>query len=96
MDGSRQRMLERPTLWLGRLDSITTLLPDPQLFLHAYVRREAVLSSQVEGTQSSLSDLLLFELEEAPGVRFDDVVEVSNYVAALEHGVARLRGGFRD
>jgi cell filamentation protein, protein adenylyltransferase len=53
-----------------------------------------VLSSQIEGTQSSLSDLLLFELEEAPGVPFDDVVDVSNYVAALEHGMARLRGGF--
>ena len=54
----------------------------------------AVLSSQIEGTQSSLSDLLLFELDEAPGVPLDDVVEVSNYVAALEHGLARLRGGF--
>lgn len=53
-----------------------------------------MLSSQIEGTQSSLSDLLLFELEEAPGTPFDDVVEVSNYVAALEHGMARLRGGF--
>lgn len=92
--GGRQRLLERATLALGRLDSITALLPDPQLFLYAYVRREAVLSSQIEGTQSSLSDLLLFELEEAPGVPFDDVVEVSNYVAALEHGMARLRGGF--
>lgn len=58
------------------------------------MRREAVLSSQIEGTQASLSDLLLFELEEAPDVPFDDVVEVSNYVAALEHGMARLRGGF--
>ena len=94
LSGGRQRLLERATLALGRLDSITTLLPDPQLFLYAYVRREAVLSSQIEGTQSSLSDLLLFELDEAAGVRFDDVVEVSNYVAALEHGVARLRGGF--
>jgi Fic family protein len=94
LSGGRQRLLERAILALGRLDSITTLLPDPQLFLYAYVRREAVLSSQIEGTQSSLSDLLLFELEEAPGVPFDDVVEVSNYVAALEHGMARLRGGF--
>jgi len=58
------------------------------------VRKEAVLSSQIEGTQSSLSDLLLFELDEAPGVPLDDVVEVSNYVAALEHGLARLREGF--
>ena len=92
--GARQRLLERATLAIGRLDSVSTLLPDPQLFLYAYVRREAVLSSQIEGTQSSLSDLLLFELEEMPGVPFDDVAEVSNYVAALEHGMARLRSGF--
>jgi Fic family protein len=58
------------------------------------VRKEAVLSSQIEGTQSSLSDLLLFELDEAPGVPLDDVAEVSGYVAALEHGLARLREGF--
>ena len=63
-------------------------------FLYAYVRKEAVLSSQIEGTQSSLSDLLLFELDEAPGVPLDDVVEVSNYVGALDHGLARLREGF--
>jgi Fic family protein len=92
--GARQPLLERATLALGRLDSISLLLPDPQLFLYAYVRREAVLSSQIEGTQSSLSDLLLFELDESPGVPFDDVVEVSNYIAALEHGMARLREGF--
>lgn len=94
LSGSRQRLLERATLAIGRLDSIRVLLPDPHLFLYAYVRREAVLSSQIEGTQSSLSDLLLFELDEAPGVPFDDVVEVSNYVAALERGMARLREGF--
>src|SRR5262250_974941 len=90
----RQHLLERATLALGRLDSITLLLPEPNIFLYAYVRREAVLSSQIEGTQSSLADLLLFELEEAPGVPFDDVVEVSGYVAALEHGMVRLRDGF--
>ncbi len=67
------------------------MLPDPTLFLFHYVRKEAVLSSQIEGTQSSLADLLLFELEEAPGVPLEDVVEVSNYVAALEHGLKRLR-----
>jgi Fic family protein len=94
LTGARQRLLERATLALGRLDSVTSLLPDRQLFLYAYVRREAVLSSQIEGTQSSLSDLLLFELDEAPGVPFDDVVEVSSYVGALEHGVQRLRDGF--
>lgn len=91
LDNQRQKLLERATLALGRLDSITLLLPDPGIFLYAYVRREAVLSSQIEGTQSSLAQLLLFELEEAPGVPFDDVVEVSNYVAALNHGLERLK-----
>lgn len=90
----RQRLLEAALLACGRLDAVTTLLPDPDLFLYAYVRREAVLSSQIEGTQSSLSDLLLFELDEAPGVPFDDVTEVSNYVRALEHGLERLANGF--
>lgn len=94
LTGHRQRLLERATLAVGRLDSVSALLPDPHLFLYAYVRREAVLSSQIEGTQSSLSDLLLFELEEVPGALFDDVVEVSNYIAALEHGMARLKEGF--
>jgi Fic family protein len=79
---------------LGRLDALSTLLPDPTLFIHSYVRKEAVLSSQIEGTQSSLSDLLLFELDAAPGAPLDDVVEVSSYVAALEHGLGRLRRGF--
>lgn len=79
---------------LGRLAGITTLLPDPQLFLYSYVRKEAVLSSQIEGTQSSLSDLLLFENDAVTGVPLDDVVEVSNYVAAMEHGLQRLREGF--
>jgi Fic family protein len=89
-----QRRLERALLSCGRLDAITTLLPDPDLFLYTYIRREAVLSSQIEGTQSSLSDLLLFELDEAPGTPIDDVVEVSNYAAALEHALARLAEGF--
>lgn len=93
LSGPRQQHLEQALLACGRLDGVSTQLPDPDLFLYAYVRREAVLSSQIEGTQSSLSDLLLFELDEAPGVPFDDVVEVSNYVAALEHGIARLREG---
>ncbi len=89
-----QPALEAAVLALGRLDGITTLLPDRSLFLYTYVRKEAVLSSQIEGTQSSLSDLLLFELDQAPGVPFDDVLEVSSYVAALDHGLARLRDGF--
>lgn len=94
LTGPRQALLEQATLACGRLDGVSALLPDTNLFLYSYVRREAVLSSQIEGTQSSLSDLLLFELEEAPGVPLDDVVEISNYVDALEHGIARLRGGF--
>jgi Fic family protein len=86
--------LDQALLALGRLDGVTALLPDTDLFLYSYVRKEAVLSSQIEGTQSSLSDLLLFEVEEAPGVPADEVTEVSNYVAALEHGLSRIRGGF--
>ena len=90
--GHVQDLYERANRAIGRLDGISLLLPDTQLFLYMYVRKEAVLSSQIEGTQSSLSDLLLFELDEAPGVPLDDVVEVSNYVAALHHGLSRLRG----
>ena len=94
MSPARRKLLEEATLAVGRLDSISLLLPDPGIFLYSYVRREAVLSSQIEGTQSTLTQLMLFELEESPGVPFEDVVEVSNYVAALEHGVARLQEGF--
>lgn len=93
-DAGLQLALESAVLAVGRLDGVSTLLPDTSFFLYSYVRKEAVLSSQIEGTQSSLSDLLLFELAEAPGVPLDDVVEVSNYVAALDHGLARLRAGF--
>ncbi len=70
------------------------ILPDPSLFLYMYIRKEAVLSSQIEGTQSSLSDLLLFENNDAPGVPIDDVTEVSSYVAAMDHGLTRLQEGF--
>ncbi len=93
-EGKLRDALDGALVALGRLDSVSALLPDTHLFLYTYVRKEAVLSSQIEGTQSSLSDLLLFELEEAPGVPVGDVVEVSNYVAALEHGLRRVREGF--
>ena len=89
-----QRLLEQANQSLGRLDGLASVLPNLHLFIYAYVRKEAVLSSQIEGTQSSLSDLLLFESDEAPGVPLNDVQEVSNYVAALNHGLERLRGGF--
>ncbi|MCX8050260.1 MAG: Fic family protein, partial [Methylohalobius sp.] len=85
--------LQRAQLALGRLDGMASILPDTGLFLYMYVRKEALLSSQIEGTQSSLSDLLLFETDEAPGVPMDDVAEVSCYVAALNRGLELLRGG---
>jgi Fic family protein len=85
---------DQALLALGRLDSISTFLPETSLFLYMYVRKEAVLSSMIEGTQSSLSDLLLFELDIEPGVPLDDVREVSNYVAALDYGLKRLAEGF--
>ncbi len=89
-----QGLLDRANQALGRLDGVASILPDTPLFLYMYVRKEAVLSSQIEGTQSSLSDLLLYETEEAPGVPLDDVREVSNYVAAMDHGLVRLKEGF--
>jgi len=79
---------------LGRLDAVTDLLPNVSLLLYSFVRKEAVLSSMIEGTQSSLADLMLYELDEQPGVPVEDAREVSLYVAALEHGLKRLRGGF--
>lgn len=94
MDGPLQQMLEQATLAVGRLDAVTSLLPDPDIFVYSYVRKEAVLSGHIEGTQSTLSDLLLFELGEMPAVARDDVTEVSNYVSAMEYGLERLAGGF--
>ena len=79
---------------LGRLDGIASILPSTRLFVFMYVRKEALLSSQIEGTQSSLSDLLLFENQETPFVPLDDVQDVSNYVVAMDHGLKRLAGGF--
>lgn len=91
MDAGLQSLHEQATLALGRLDGLTSVLPDPNLFIYSYVRKEAVLSSQIEGTQSSLSDLLLFESEVLPNVPLNDVQEVSNYVAAMNHGLKRLK-----
>ena len=78
---------------VGRLDAISTLLSDARLFLYSYVRKEAVMSSQIEGTQSSLSDLMLYEIKGQPGVPLDDVQEVSCYVKAMSLGVERIRQG---
>lgn len=93
IDGDLRELLDQTLLSLGRLDSTTLLLPQTDIFLYMYIRKEAVLSSQIEGTQSSLSELLLFEIGGNPGVPIDDVQEVSNYVAALNHGLALLRDG---
>jgi Fic family protein len=84
-------LLDQANIALGRLDGMSTLLPDPALFLYMYIRKEAVVSSQIEGTQSSLSDLLMFENVNAPGVPLDDVTEVSCYVSALNYGIERLK-----
>src|SRR4051812_40153977 len=88
------RQLEQANQGLGRLNGMTKLIPDIRFLLYLYVRKEALLSSQIEGTQSSFADLLLFESKATPNVPVEDVEEVSNYVAALQHGLRRLKGGF--
>ncbi len=89
-----QSRINQAMLALGRLDAISTLLPDAHLFLYSYIRKEAVMSSQIEGTQSSLNDLMLYEMDAVPGVPMDDVQEVSCYVSALNLGIQRIREGF--
>jgi Fic family protein len=90
-----QDLADRANHALGRLDGITLLLPNPEQFLYSYIRKEAVLSAQIEGTQSSLSELLLFEHEGAPGVLpRPEVAEPLNYVRAMYHGLGRIDQGF--
>jgi Fic family protein len=89
--GDLYPLLDRANTALGRLDGMSVVLPDHSLFLYMYIRKEAVLSSQIEGTQSSLSDLLLFENKDAPGAPIDDVTEVSNYVSAMNYGLERIK-----
>ncbi len=88
-----QVLLDRANQALGRLDGVTLLLPDPDQFLYTYIRKEAVLSSQIEGTQSSLSDLLLFENDGSPGVPQADALETFNYIEAMNHGLRRIESG---
>ncbi len=90
LDGSLAGLIDRANQALGRLDGVTMLVPDPDQFVYTFVRKEAVLSSQIEGTQSSLSDLLLFENGEAPHVPREDAQETSNYIAAMNHGLAEV------
>ena len=94
LSGEHFDRLERANRALGKLDGLSRFLPDVSLFVYWFVRKEAVLSSQIEGTNSSLSDLLFYEQKEMPGVPLEDVEEVSRYVAAVSHGVKRLREGF--
>ncbi len=91
IDTQTQESLESASHALGKLDGLTLMLPDPALFLYSYIRKEAVLSSQIEGTQSTLSELLLFESAAAPGAPTEDIREVSNYVAAMTHGLNRIK-----
>lgn len=91
--GALRRRFDDALVALGRLDAVTALLPNARLVLYSFVRKEAVLSSQIEGTKSSLADLLLYEIHEEPGVPVEDAREVSRYVAAMERGLKLLRGG---
>src|SRR5438105_3288927 len=91
VDSAMEEALQCASHALGKLDGVALMLPDPTLFLYTYVRKEAVLSSQIEGTQSTLSELLLFESAAAPGAPTDDIREVSNYVAAMSHGLDRIK-----
>lgn len=86
--------LEKATLALAELNSIHKSIPNTALFIYMYVRKEALLSSQIEGTQSSFSDLVLFEHQQKPLVSLEDVEEVSNYVKAINYGLQRLKAGF--
>ena len=87
-------LLDRANQAIGRLDGISSALPHSGLFHYMYVRKEALLSSQIEGTQSSLADVLRFENDDPPSAALaadvEDVEEVSNYVAAMRHGLRRI------
>lgn len=86
--------LEKAMLAIAELNSVAKVIPNTSLFIYMYIRKEALLSSQIEGTQSSFSDLMLFEHDQKPTVSLDDVEEVSNYVQAINYGLTRLREGF--
>ena len=88
-----QQAHDQALVAIGELNSLASLLPDYSLLLYSYVRKEAVLSSRIEGTQSSLSDLLVSEIDGVPGVPLEDVTEVSNYVAAMQYGLDKIREG---
>lgn len=90
MDAELTKLLSQADRVLGRLDGIGSVLPNPDLFVAMYVRQEAVLSSQIEGTQSTLEDILQFEVDDKSNDLPKDVEEVVNYVGAMNYGVQRL------
>ena len=89
-DAEMQNLLSLADRKLGRLDGITQILPNPDLFVAMYVRKEAVLSSQIEGTQASFADVLSAEYNQIEDQRRDDIGEISNYVSAMNWGLERL------
>ncbi|MCL2128344.1 MAG: Fic family protein [Treponema sp.] len=86
--------LEKANIAAGELNGVMETVPDPAVINYMYIRKEAVLSSQIEGTQSTLDDLMRYESNAAAGVPVDDVTEVFSYVAAMNHGLKRMEGGF--
>ena len=90
LDAELTRLLSEADRSLGRLDGVGSVLPNPDLFVAMYVRQEAVLSSQIEGTQSSLEDVLQFEVDAKGADVPKDVEEVVNYVRAMNFGIQRL------
>jgi len=91
MDAAMWDLLSRADRALGRLEGSTSTLPNPDLFVFMYVRKEAVLSSQIEGTQASLMDVLEFEVQAMERGGSNDAEEVVNYVAAMNHGLDRVK-----
>ncbi len=91
--GPLQTLMAETNLALGRLDGMNATLPDPQMFVYMYARKEAVLSAQIEGTQSSLADLLRFDVEGESDVPIDDLLEASLYVTAMQYGIQKLQEG---
>jgi Fic family protein len=87
-------LIEKSIHSISELNNLAKIVPNTELFLYMYVRKEALLSSQIEGTQSSFSDLLLFEQKQKINISKDDVEEVSNYIKALKHGIKRMNDGF--
>jgi len=90
IDADMAHLLSEADRAVGRLDGITSILPNPDLFVGMYVRQEAALSSQIEGTQSTLEDVLRFEIDGGGDVVPKDVSEVVNYVHAMNYGLERL------